>query len=104
MNKNVAVFKLLYEEAIKQLHEQIQSSIVHHKNLGCPPDGLKAQVSWIHEVGKSLILISQIESSRTTSGQTSSQPQSPQQIIKPQPPAGLADFNPPQPAQPRRDF
>ena len=101
MNKNIAVYKLLYEEAIKQLHEQVQSSINHHKNLGSPPDGLKTQVNWIYEIGKSLILISQIESNRQTSP-TNAQP--PQPVIKTQSNTNLSDFNPPHPAQPWKEF
>ena len=104
MNKNIAVFKLLYEEACKQLHEQVQGIINHRGSVGSPTDGLRQQVNWVHETAKAMVLISQIESNRQSNPSTS-QPQT----IPVQPQVSttktMSDFNPPQPVQPRqRDF
>lgn len=102
MNRNIAVVKLLYEEAIKQLHEQVQGIINHRSSVGSPTEGLKQQVAWVHELAKALVLISQIESNRQTNSTTPAT----QSISAPAPVSinkNMADFNPSQPVQPRRD-
>lgn len=64
MSKNVAAIKALYDDAFNKLQIQMRTIIEHGEMSSPAEDSLRAQVRWIYDLGKTMILVNQIESAR----------------------------------------
>lgn len=95
MNNNVQALRMLYEAAFDQLHELIKGVNMNNGSFGTPIDHIKRQTEWIHEVGKTLVLVSQIENLRKTDPAPSNSNNKVKNVNLNNPPGSLSDFNPP---------
>jgi hypothetical protein len=64
VNKNVSAIKVLYEDAFNSLHLQMQA-IIQQKGMSSEAEKtVRAQVNWIHDLAKTLLIVNQIEGAR----------------------------------------
>lgn len=101
MNNNVQALRMLYEAGFDQLHELIRGVNLNNGTFGNPIDHIKRQTEWIHEIGKTLVLVSQIENLRKSDPSPANNNKV-KTINLTNPSGGLSDFNPPQPPQIKR--
>ena len=76
MNKNISAIRVLYEDAFKTLHQQMQA-IIQQKGMSSEAEkSIREKVTWIHDLAKTLLIVNQIEGARKPPPPAGSQQQS----------------------------